>query len=84
VRQGDIQAPHAAGHQPQGLAAEIVRVNIEQPIHQVLRGRLGEHAVNERRPAVFDGVPDDAVLIGRADFLRQAHDASHPAAFLAK
>ena len=27
---------------------------------------------------------DDAVLIGRAHFLGLVHDASHPAAFLAK
>ena len=44
-------------------------MDVEQPIDQVLRGRLGEHAVDERRPAVLDRMPDDAVLIGRAGFV---------------
>ena len=73
VRQRDIETAHAAGQQAQSLAPEIVRVNVEQAIDQILRRRLGEHAVNERRPAVGDRVPDHAVLIGRPGLVRQIH-----------
>ena len=49
---------------------KFIRGDVEQPIHQVLRRRLGEHPVNERRPAVRNRVPYDPVLIGRAGFVR--------------
>ena len=84
VRHGDVQAAHAAGEQPQGLAAEILRRDVEQPIDEILRRGLGEHPVDERRPAVGDRVPDDPVLIGRACFVRQVHGFSHSAARFAK
>jgi hypothetical protein len=70
VRHGDVQAAHAAGEQPQGLAPEILRRDVEQPIDEILRRGLREHPMDERRPAVGYRVSHDAVLIGGACFVR--------------
>ena len=84
VRYGDVEAAHAAREQTQGFPAKIVRGDVEQPVDQILRGRLGKHSVYERRPAVCDRVPDQTVLIGGAGFARRIHCVSHSAARLAK
>ena len=63
VRQRDVHAPQPPREQAQGLAPKTVRRDVEQPVHQILRSRFGEHAVNERGPAVSDRVARDPVLI---------------------
>ncbi len=65
VRQRDIEALESAGEQAQRLAAKILGRNVEQAIHQILRRGLGEHAVDERRPAMGDGVTRNSILIRR-------------------
>ena len=69
-RQGNVEAAYAAGEQLEDVAAEVGWCNVEQPVDKILRRRLGEHAVDEGRPAVRDGMAGDAILIGFAGFSR--------------
>jgi hypothetical protein len=65
MRHGDIETLETAGEQAQRIAAKITGRDIKQPIHEILGGGLREHAVDERRPAVGDGMTRNPVLIRR-------------------
>ena len=65
MRQGDVQAAPAVQEKVHHVPAELRRRHIEAPVDHRLLGLAREQAVDERRPAVRDRMPDDSILIRR-------------------
>src|ERR1700729_1434255 len=63
MRQGDVQGAPAVKKEVHHVPAKLRWRHIEAPIDHRLLGLAREQAVNERRPAVRDRMPDDSVLI---------------------
>jgi hypothetical protein len=71
VRQGDIDAAPVTAEELEHVAAEAFGRRFVQPVDQVLLRLAREHAVDERRPAVTDGITEQSVGIRHGALLNR-------------